>query len=584
MKRTAIYARYSSDNQRAESIDEQIRACRYYAQQTGLYDIVAVYKDEALSGYKNAHKRDGFAQLMADAEAGKFEAVMVYELSRFSRNGSDTIVNTEKLARLGIEFVSVREKLDQTPEGRMMMFVITGMNEYYSANLAIETMRGLKENAYQAKHTGGIPPLGYDLDSNGHYIINPEEAAAVRLIFDMYLEGNGYTAICDELNRRGYRTKRGTLFVRNSMYDLLRNEKYTGSFIYNHMAKAKNGKRNRHAYKSDSEVIRVENAFPAIISKEEYRKVLKLMEQNKRKGARNAAVHDYLLSGKVYCGHCGKSMYGETRYRKEYSYSYYSCNGHKSKICGKHSIRCDKLEAEVIRQLNELFFSDEILDRVSEKIYDDSQNHFMDERAAILRKRSADIKKKIDNGTKAILDGVDSDELRSAVKELSAQKKQIDQQIVQIEAAADNNGRTFEEVREMAKNFSDISKLPRDQQKRIVQKFIWRIYVYDSENPDDGDIVKIVLAPTEAARDELNSMAEDYVAITDMLTSTNGTSQGVPMKNPTCFSEQVGFYFLILSIVLMNNCRTIVVLLTLCAFAQSIKKTVNPVKQRIYAV
>lgn len=556
MKRTAIYARYSSDNQRAESIDEQIRACRYYAQQTGLYDIVAVYKDEALSGYKNAHKRDGFAQLMADAEAGKFEAVMVYELSRFSRNGSDTIVNTEKLARLGIEFVSVREKLDQTPEGRMMMFVITGMNEYYSANLAIETMRGLKENAYQAKHTGGIPPLGYDLDSNGHYIINPEEAAAVRLIFDMYLEGNGYTAICDELNRMGYRTKRGTLFVRNSMYDLLRNEKYTGSFIYNHMAKAKNGKRNRHAYKSDSEVIRVENAFPAIISKEEYRKVLKLMEQNKRKGARNAAVHDYLLSGKVYCGHCGKSMYGETRYRKEYSYSYYSCNGHKSKICGKHSIRCDKLEAEVIRQLNELFFSDEILDRVSEKIYDDSQNHFMDERAAILRKRSADIKKKIDNGTKAILDGVDSDELRSAVKELSAQKKQIDQQIVQIEAAADNNGRTFEEVREMAKNFSDISKLPRDQQKRIVQKFIWRIYVYDSENPDDGDIVKIVLAPTEAARDELNSMAEDYVAITDMLTSTNGTSQGVPMKNPTCFSEQVGFS------VLIKNCRTSVVLLT----------------------
>lgn len=543
MKRTAIYARYSSDNQRAESIDEQIRACRYYAQQTGLYDIVAVYKDEALSGYKNAHKRDGFAQLMADAEAGKFEAVMVYELSRFSRNGSDTIVNTEKLARLGIEFVSVREKLDQTPEGRMMMFVITGMNEYYSANLAIETMRGLKENAYQAKHTGGIPPLGYDLDSNGHYIINPEEAAAVRLIFDMYLEGNGYTAICGELNRRGYRTKRGTLFVRNSMYDLLRNEKYTGSFIYNHMAKAKNGKRNRHAYKSDSEVIRVESAFPAIISKEEYRKVLKLMEQNKRKGARNAAVHDYLLSGKVYCGHCGKSMYGETRYRKEYSYSYYSCNGHKSKICGKHSIRCDKLEAEVIRQLNELFFSDEILDRVSEKIYDDSQNHFMDERAAILRKRSADIKKKIDNGTKAILDGVDSDELRSAVKELSVQKKQIDQQIVQIEAAADNNGRTFEEVREMAKNFSDISKLPRDQQKRIVQKFIWRIYVYDSENPDDGDIVKIVLAPTEAARDELNSMAEDYVAITDMLTSTNGTSQGVPMKNPTCFRNKWDFIF-----------------------------------------
>lgn len=133
------------------------------------------------------------------------------------------------------------------------------------------------------------------------------------------------------------------------------------------------------------------------------------------------------------------------------------------------------------------------------------------------------------------MDGVDSDELREAVKELSAQKKQIDQQIVTVEAAADNSGRSLEEVREMAKNFSDISKLPRDQQKRIIQKFIWRIYVYDCENPDDGDKVKIVLAPTEAAREELDSMAEDYVAITDMLTNTNGTSQGVPEKNSRSF-------------------------------------------------
>ena len=225
MKTTAVYARFSSDNQRKESIDEQVRACKYYAQQTGQYDIIKIYSDEALSGFKHTHKREGFLQLMEDARAHKFEAVMVYELSRFSRNGTDTITYTEELERLGIEFVSVRERLDQTPEGRMMMYVITGMNEYYSRNLAIEVMRGLKENAYNAKHTGGLPPLGYDIDKDGHYIINPVEAAAVRLIFDMYLSGSGYTVICDELNDRGYRTKRGNKFARNSLYDLLRHEK-----------------------------------------------------------------------------------------------------------------------------------------------------------------------------------------------------------------------------------------------------------------------------------------------------------------------------------------------------------------------
>lgn len=528
MKTTAVYARFSSDNQRKESIDEQVRACKYYAQQTGQYDIVKIYSDEAMSGFRHTHKREGFLQLMEDARAHKFEAVMVYELSRFSRNGTDTITYTEELERLGIEFVSVREKLDQTPEGRMMMYVITGMNEYYSRNLAIEVMRGLKENAYSAKTTGGKPPLGYDIGKDGRYIINPVEAAAVRLIFDMYLAGSGYTAIVDELNSRGYRTKRGNKFVRNSLYDLLRNEKYTGDFIYNRTEKPKSGRQNRHAYKSEDDIIRVENAFPAIITKKEYREVLRRMKENEHKGASNAAVHDYLLSGKVYCGHCGKSMYGETRSRRGTPYSYYSCNGHKSKICGKHAIRCEKLEEEVIKQLNERYFSPDILDRMAERIHEDSQNSHADEQANMLRKQSAELKRKIDNGTKAILEGVDSDELRAAVKELSLQKKVIDHSIVEIEAAADNSGRTVEEIRRAAENFTDIAKLPRDKQKEIIQRFVWRIYVYDDDGPDGGDKIKIVLAPTEQARSELDSLAGDYVALTDFLSNTGGNALPLP--------------------------------------------------------
>lgn len=527
MKTTAVYARFSSDNQRKESIDEQVRACKYYAQQTGQYDIIKIYSDEALSGFKHTHKREGFLQLLQDARAHKFDAVMVYELSRFSRNGTDTITYTEELERLDIEFVSVRERLDQTPEGRMMMYVITGMNEYYSRNLAIEVMRGLKENAYNAKHTGGLPPLGYDVDKNGHYIINPVEAAAVRLIFDMYLSGNGYTAIIDELNSKGYRTKRGAKFVRNSLYDLLRNEKYTGSFIYNRTEKQKSGKQNRHAYKSEDDVIRIENAFPSIITQEEYKEVLYRMKQNEHKGAKNKAVHDYLLSGKVYCGECGKSMYGETRSRRGHEYSYYTCNGHKSKICSKQSIKCEALEETVIKQLNEMYFSDDVLNSVAAGIFEDSQNKHADEQAAKLRKQSAELKRKIDNGTKAILDGVDSDELRQAVKELSMQKKAIDRSILDLETAADNAGRNVEDIRKSVKQFADISKLSREQQKAIIQKFIWRIYVYDAPSPD-GDRVKIVLAPTEQARNELDNLASDYVALTDFLSNMGGNALPLP--------------------------------------------------------
>lgn len=529
MKKAVIYARYSSDNQRTESIDEQVRACKYFAQHSGQYEIVGIYKDEALSGYRNIHKRDGFTKLMQDAEARRFDAVIVYELSRFARNASDTVVYTDKLKQLGIEFISVREKLDQTPEGRMRLIVITGVNEYFSANLAIEVMRGLKENAYKAKTTGGKPPLGYDLDADGHYILNPTEAEAVRLIYDMYLDGYGYTRIVDELNSRGYRTKRGGKFLRNSMYDLLRNEKYTGTFVYNKSITAKNGKQNRHKYKSDEDIIRVENAFPAIVTKLEYHKVLEKMKQNQYKsGGRNAAKRDYLLSGKVYCGHCGKSMYGETRPRRGVDYSYYTCNGHKARVCDKHSVRCDKLEHEVIRQLNERYFSLEVEERVVAKILEANKNGVDEAKIHELRKQSSELKRQIDNLVNAVAKGLDIAEVHEKIADLTKQKQVLDRRIVDMEAAAYNVGYTAQQIRKVFEENTDLTKLPRERLKQLIQKFVWRIYVYDGDSPDDPDKVKIIMVPNEQAQAELDTLAEDYVALTDFLSNTGGGALPLP--------------------------------------------------------
>lgn len=244
----------------------------------------------------------------------------------------------------------------------MMMFVITGMNEYYSANLAIEVMRGLKENAYNGKHTGGIPPLGYDVDNEGRYILNPVESAAVRLIFDMYLSGSGYTPIIDELNSKGYKTKRGSAFKKNSLYEIIRNEKYTGTFIYNRTAAAaKNGKQNRHSYKSEDEIIKVENAFPAIITKEGYKEAMARMKSQARGKASGRARREYMLSGKVFCGECGRTMNGETRPRRGVDYAYYVCPNHKIHQCENKGVRADKLESAVIEQLNKTYFTPDIV-------------------------------------------------------------------------------------------------------------------------------------------------------------------------------------------------------------------------------
>ncbi|HCX64169.1 MAG TPA: hypothetical protein DHN33_03035 [Eubacteriaceae bacterium] len=157
-----IYARFSSDNQREESIDAQIRAAKYYADQYG-FEIVKIYADKAKSG--RSTDRPEFMRMIQESSSGIFQAVLVHKLDRFSRDSADSLYFERLLNQNGVELISINEKLDDSPEGALMKMVITGMNEFYSKNLAREVMKGLKENAYNCKHTGGLTPLGYDLDA-----------------------------------------------------------------------------------------------------------------------------------------------------------------------------------------------------------------------------------------------------------------------------------------------------------------------------------------------------------------------------------------------------------------------------------
>lgn len=147
----------------------------------------------------------------------------------------------------------------------------------YSKNLANELVKGKMVNAKRAKHNGGIASLGYDVElSTGTLKINEEEAKAVRLIFDMYVSGNSYGDICHKLNELGYTTKKQRKFGKNSLYDIIHNEKYMGVYVFNKRA----GKKNSHARKPDNEIVRIDNGVPAIISKEVFDKAAKLMAIN----------------------------------------------------------------------------------------------------------------------------------------------------------------------------------------------------------------------------------------------------------------------------------------------------------------
>ena len=205
--------------------------------------------------------------------------------------------------------------MDDSPESIMMESVLEGMAEYYSKNLGREVMKGMKETALQCKHTGGCPPLGYDVDENRHLTINEHEAEAVRIIFEMFAEGHGYTAIIKHLNEHGYEPKRGGIFSKNSLFSILSNEKYMGVFVFNMSTpKDSDGKRYGHTTKSPDQIIRIENGCPAIISTELFHKVQKRKKANRRGTGRYHSKEFYLLTGKIFCGVCGKRIQGNVRY------------------------------------------------------------------------------------------------------------------------------------------------------------------------------------------------------------------------------------------------------------------------------
>ena len=182
--RAVIYARYSSHNQREESIEAQVRECKKFAVSQGLH-IVEVYSDSAKSGTNT--DREAFQRMIKDSAEHKFKYLILHKLDRFARAKYESAIYKHKLKENGVTVLSVTEKLDDSPESIILESVIEGMAQYYSANLAREVMKGMRESAYDCKHLGGIPPLGYDVDPETHkYVINESEAKIIKIIFEKY--------------------------------------------------------------------------------------------------------------------------------------------------------------------------------------------------------------------------------------------------------------------------------------------------------------------------------------------------------------------------------------------------------------
>ena len=224
-----IYARYSSDNQREESIEGQIRECTAYAEKNGI-TIVKHYIDRAVSA--KTDNRPQFQQMIKDSERKLFDIVLVWKLDRFARNRYDSARYKTQLKKNGVKLVSATEIISEGPEGIILESVLEGYAEYYSADLSEKVIRGMTENALKGKFTGGAIPFGYIINADHRFEIDPLTAPFVAETFQRYNDGQTMREIRDWLNEKGIKNKRGGPMTFNTIQHMLSNCRYIGELKY----------------------------------------------------------------------------------------------------------------------------------------------------------------------------------------------------------------------------------------------------------------------------------------------------------------------------------------------------------------
>lgn len=465
IKTACLYVRFSSHNQTEQSIEGQTRVCQEFCQRHNI-KIVEIYADRATSASKNTEKRVSFLKMIKDSEKGLFDAVVVYKLDRFARSRYDSATYKYRLKKNGVQLISATENITNSPEGIILESVLEGMAEFYSAELSQKINRGMRESAYKHNSIGGALPLGYKTVDK-KLVIDEKTAPIVREAFTMYAEGHSVAEICRIFNARGYKTSKGTEFGKNSFSKIFRNERYIGTYTY-------------HDY-------RAEDAIPAIIDRDLWDRVQLRLKKVKNSPGRNKAKRVYLLSGKLFCGHCGESMNGNCNGNK---YAFYECYGKKSKYngCQKRNLRKEYIERLIAQDALSLL-TDENIEHLATVACE--RNDYEIETGSpipVIRDRIHQTEVSINNLTKAIETGATPDalvkrmvELEREKKDLSAQLKKEEELIVPLEK---------EQVIFWLEKFKDGDIEDEEFCRLLIDLFVNSVTVWD----EDNDMLKVTIA------------------------------------------------------------------------------------------
>ena len=500
-----IYARYSSDNQREESIEGQIRECTAYAEKNGI-TVVKHYIDRALSA--KTDNRPDFQQMIKDSEKRLFDIVLVWKLDRFARNRYDSAHYEYQLERNHVKLVSATEPISDSPAGIMVKSMLTGMAEYYSAELSEKVVRGMTENVLKGKYNGGTIPIGFKVDEGKFFHIDPLKAPFVVEAFQRYNEGATMKELMNWLNDSGVTTNRNQKFTYNSVQKLLTNKRYIGE---NHFKD-----------------IVMPDSIPAIVDKDLFEEVQLKIKKNSRAPARHKAEDDYLLTTKLFCGMCGAMMFGECGTgRNKVVHHYYKCSTAKRfKTCKKKTVRKEWLEDLVIAETMKLIQDDAVIDAIVAEVMElqDQENTTL----PLLEKQMREVENGIENMLNAIQAGVLTNSTKSRLEKLEAQQKELEIRIAEEKIARPRLSEN--QVRFWLTRFRKLDPNVKSHRETLINTFVNAVYLYDEKvlitfNYKDG--TKTITFDEIAAKDAPEGNGSDLGCFAPPRTPVSEPGTGV---------------------------------------------------------
>lgn len=455
-----IYARYSSHNQTEQSIEGQLQVCYEFAKKNN-YTVVKEYIDRAQTGTND--NRLAFREMIEDSNKKLFNGVLVYQLDRFSRNRYDSAIYKNKLKKNNVRVFSARENIAEDASGILVESVLEGVAEYYSAELSQKVKRGMKINAEKCLYNGGGLPLGYKIDENKKYQIDENTAHHVKKMFEMYADNYTMQEISQYLENNNIRTTLGNKFKNNSISAILRNKRYKGIYIYNDLE--------------------IAGGVPRIITDELFDEVQRALDKNKHAPARSKSKIEYLLTTKLFCGHCEEMMTGMSgTSRNGLKYAYYVCNGVREKKCKKKNVQKDLIENIVIEETRKMLTDDRIKE-LAEELY----KVFESEKDTSNIKRLSDLLKNKEKQKNNLIDSLslcENENIKKSIFEklgdLEREKTEIEKEI-RYETLKSNNVITEQDIRFFFNKIKEGNINDIKYRKMLINTMINKIYLYDDK-------------------------------------------------------------------------------------------------------